>query len=245
MPVTSEKNAGKDSVNYWVVVPAAGSGRRFSASLLKQYALLRDKPVLSHTLNHLLAVPQLSTLVLVHGADDVRWQSLPEIQHEKMLVVVGGDERVDSVRNGLLALSGRAQANDWVLVHDAARPCCFTEDITALINALVDHPVGGLLAVPVTDTVKRANSQHEVTQTVDRSTLWRAQTPQMFRYGMLLDALNQAQGLTITDEAQAIERLGLQPLLVKGNAANIKITHQDDLPLAEFYLLQRERARCE
>ena len=228
-------------VNYWAVVPAAGSGRRFSSSSPKQYALLRDRPVLSHTLSNLLAVPQLSALVLVHGAEDSVWQSLPEIQHKKMLSAVGGEERVDSVRNGLLALADRAQANDWVLVHDAARPCCFVEDITALINALADHPVGGLLAVPVTDTVKRVNPQQEVIETVDRSSLWRAQTPQMFRYGVLLDALHQAKGLMITDEAQAIERLGLQPLLVKGNPANIKITHQDDLPLAEFYLLQRER----
>jgi len=235
----SEASANS-SVNYWVIVPAAGSGRRFAAPLPKQYVLLANKPVLAHTLSNLLAVPDLSAIVLVHSPEDTAWQSISEIQHKKICTTIGGDERVDSVRNGLLALADRAQANDWVLVHDAARPCCFSEDIATLIHILADHPVGGLLAMPITDTVKRSDLQQHSIETVDRNSLWRAQTPQMFRYGLLMDALNLPEGLPVTDEAQAIERSGFQPLLVKGKAANIKITHQDDLPLAEFYLSQRE-----
>lgn len=230
----------RDNVKFWAIVPAAGSGQRFSAVLPKQYALLRNRPVIAHTLANLLAVPQLSALVLVHGVDDRQWQTLEAIHHPKLMVTVGGAERVDSVRNGLLALSSHAQRDDWVLVHDAARPCCFAEDIVALIEVLQDHPVGGLLAIPISDTVKRADARQQVTETLNRSELWRAQTPQMFRYGVLLDALNQSQGLSITDEAQAVERLNLQPQLVAGAARNIKITYQEDLALAEFYLQQRE-----
>jgi 2-C-methyl-D-erythritol 4-phosphate cytidylyltransferase len=224
--------------NYWVVVPAAGNGRRFSASILKQYALLRGKPVVAHTLSNLLSVNNVSAVVFVHGQNDGQWQNLAEIKHEKIITTAGGNERVDSVRNGLLALSNMASPSDWVLVHDAARPCCFAEDIEYLMAQLQHHPVGGILALPVTDTVKRANGENNAIETVDRNELWRAQTPQMFRYGVLLDALNNPQ--PFTDEAQAIENVGLQPKLVKGKSQNIKITHQEDLALAEFYLSQRD-----
>jgi 2-C-methyl-D-erythritol 4-phosphate cytidylyltransferase len=154
----------------------------------------------------------------------------------------GGAERCHSVRNGLDALTGLAAADDWVLVHDAARPCLRRADLDALLAALMSEPVGALLAVPIADTVKRAEAARAAA-TVPRSELWRAYTPQAFRVGLLREALDQAQaqGLLVTDDASAVELLGMQPLLIEGHADNIKITRPEDLPLAAFLLAQQEQ----
>jgi 2-C-methyl-D-erythritol 4-phosphate cytidylyltransferase len=153
----------------------------------------------------------------------------------------GGSERSHSVRNGLAALSGRAAADDWVLVHDAARPCVPRQDVDRLLDRVQSHAVGGLLAAPAADTLKRASGDKEVLETVDRARLWRALTPQMFRYGRLCGALDHAlgQGRSPTDEAQALEWLGERPLVVEGSTTNIKITSADDLVIAVALMAAR------
>jgi 2-C-methyl-D-erythritol 4-phosphate cytidylyltransferase len=152
----------------------------------------------------------------------------------KVITAPGGNERSHSVRNGLAALSGRAAVGDWVLVHDAARPCVSRQDVDRLLDRVQSHPVGGLLAAPAADTLKRAGSDKEVLETVDRASLWRALTPQMFRYGRLCEALDRAlrEGRSATDEAQALEWMGERPLVVEGSTTNIKITSADDLVIA-------------
>ena len=160
-----------------------------------------------------------------------------------LLTGVGGAERCHSVLNGLRLLTPRAHDDDWVLVHDAARPCVRVEDISLLIERLRDHPVGGLLGLPVADTMKRADAAGNVLETVPRDGLWRALTPQMFRLGLLRAALERAldNGLLVTDEAQAVEAAGQVPCMVEGHADNIKITRAQDLVLAQLYLQQQER----
>jgi 2-C-methyl-D-erythritol 4-phosphate cytidylyltransferase len=158
----------------------------------------------------------------------------PAVTLPKVIRAPGGRERSDSVRNGLIALAGRARADDWVLVHDAARPCVLRQDVDKLLDRVHSHPVGGLLAAPAADTLKRADADKEVLETVDRSKLWRALTPQMFRYGRLKHALERAlaEGRHPTDEAQALEWVGERPLIVEGSTTNIKITSADDLVIA-------------
>jgi 2-C-methyl-D-erythritol 4-phosphate cytidylyltransferase len=228
---------GKQKQQYWVVIPAAGSGSRMGSDIPKQYLPLNGKPVLAHTVERFLSHPDIAGVVVALSANDNYWSSL-NLAHSKLTTVEGGQERCYSVMNALNSLGQRVANNDWVLVHDAARPCLRDEDIDHLILELQNHPVGGILGVPVTDTVKRTNADNEIVDTVDRSHLWRAMTPQMFRLGMLKDAMeiainNQQQ---ITDEASAIELLGLSPKMVEGHADNIKITHPQDLALAELYL---------
>ena len=221
------------------LVPAAGSGSRMGGEIPKQYLSLLGRPLIAHTLDALAAVPVVDRVVLVISPDDARFDAslVGDACRRKLTVLAcGGQTRAESVRNGLVALQGAMQADDWVLVHDAARPCITDADVTALICALSDDPVGGLLAVPVADTLKRADAQRLVVETVPREMLWRAQTPQMFRYGLLTDALGQSSAEHITDEASAVERLGLQPKLVPGNERNIKVTYPADLALAATYL---------
>jgi 2-C-methyl-D-erythritol 4-phosphate cytidylyltransferase len=227
---------------HWAVVPAAGVGKRMGTSAPKQYLILAGRAVIVHTLDTLLSHPRISGVVVVLSPDDEGWETL-RLEHDKpLLKAIGGDERCRSVRNGLQALSGWAQAEDWVLVHDAARPCLRRSDLDKLLNTLADDPVGGLLATPVRDTMKRADPHDRITATVERQGLWHALTPQLFRLGTLSSALQQAEErhLLVTDEASAIEAMGLQPRLVEGRADNIKITRREDLTLAEFYLT-RER----
>lgn len=225
---------------YWAIVPAAGAGRRMGTAIPKQYLPLAGRPVLAHTLSAFLKQPRIAGVVVVISAEDEYWpqvaMQLP--QDKPLLVVTGGAERSYSVLNGLQALQACAAADDWVLVHDAARPVVRDSDVERLITSLAADPLGGLLAVPVSDTLKQADALGRVMATVDRSTLWRAQTPQMFRFGALLDALRQAQarGLAITDEAMAMEAIGFAPHLLEGRADNLKITRPEDLALAEFYL---------
>jgi 2-C-methyl-D-erythritol 4-phosphate cytidylyltransferase len=229
---------------HWVVVPAAGAGKRFGSPIPKQYLPLAGRTLIEHSLALFLEHPRIAGVVLALSPDDEWWQDTAYANHPALTRVNGGAERSDSVANALAALRGRADDGDWVLVHDAARPCLAKADLDRLLAALVDEPVGALLAVPVHDTVKSAEDAFgvRVERTLPRQQLWRAFTPQAFRLGQLREALSHCQrlGIAITDDASAIEQLGLRPLLVEGRADNIKITRPEDLPLAEF-LLQQQR----
>lgn len=228
---------------YWAMIPAAGAGRRMAATMPKQYLPLVGRPVMVHALMALLEHPLIAGAVVAISADDEHWlETAATFTPTKPLrIVAGGVERAYSVLNGLAALREWAAPEDWVLVHDAARPCLRRDDVDRLLTALADDPVGGLLAVPVRDTLKQADAAGRVATTVDRSSLWHALTPQMFRLGVLHDALHTAlvRGSSITDEAAAIEAAGFAPRLIEGRADNLKITRPEDLALAEFYLTHR------
>lgn len=226
--------------NYWAVVPSAGVGRRMGVSVPKQYLEINNRAVIEYTLDCLLSHPAINGLVLAMHPDDNHWSEI-ELHPEKPLTIVdGGKERCHSVLNALSFLLDKADENDWVLVHDAARPCLCKEDIDQLIEQ-ASKDIGGILATPVRDTIKRADAEQHISETVDRDQLWHALTPQMFRLGQLHKALSQAldHNELVTDEASAMELAGYKPLLVEGHLDNIKITHPDDLVLAEFYLKQK------
>ncbi|MBI5449927.1 MAG: 2-C-methyl-D-erythritol 4-phosphate cytidylyltransferase [Gammaproteobacteria bacterium] len=226
---------------YWAVVPAAGSGRRMQSIVPKQYLSLAGRPVLEHTLVRLARQPELAGIVVALSADDEYWATLAIKSDIPLYTAGGGSERHLSVLYALRDLASFAAPDDWVLVHDAARPCVRNEDISRLIHSVRDDPVGGLLAVPVTETVKRATEDQRVIETVDRRHLWRAQTPQMFRLQSLLQALEQvvSDRQLVTDEAGAMEYCGMAPRIVPGHADNIKITEPQDLGLAEHFLRQQ------
>jgi len=227
--------------HYWIIVPAAGVGARMGAGIPKQYLTIDSKTILEYTLERLLQLPQLASLYLALNLDDSYWPSLTLAKHPALKIITGGNERCDSVLNGLHALQDEAHSHDWVLVHDAARPCVMLESIMNLIEQVKDHSVGGILGVPVSDTLKRVDQSQTIQHTVDRTVLWQAQTPQMFRYGLLRDCLQKAlaEGKTITDEASAIEAYGYQPLIVQGRSDNIKITRPEDLAIAKLILQQQ------
>ena len=214
------------------------------AGVPKQYLTLNGKTVLEHTLERIAGNKQITATVLLIAASDERWSRIAEtFVAQSLIVTQGGVERCHSVFNGLRALAGRAAPRDWVLVHDAARPCVRREDVDLLIEQLHDHPVGGLLGIPVTDTKKSTDEQGNIIQTVRREGLWRAMTPQMFRYQLLLQALQAVveRNVTVTDESAAMEMAGYSPRMVEGHADNIKITRPQDLALAEMYLQQQEQ----
>ena len=227
----------------WAVLPAAGVGRRMGGSIPKQYLELAGRAVIEHTLELFVTHARISGVVVALGAEDGYWESTAYAAHPKVMRAPGGAERCHSVLNALSALEGRAEEHDWVLVHDAARPCLRLADLERLIDGLLEDEVGGLLGIPVRDTMKRAADGVRIDTTVDRSSLWHAYTPQMFRLGLLRRALREALSANdlVTDDASAIERLGLAPRLIEGHADNIKITRAEDLPLAHFYLKQQGR----
>ncbi len=226
------------SVRYWAVVPAAGGGVRFGGEVPKQFAALGSTTVLEAALAPLIAAPEISAIVLVLAAHDAQGQALVERLQPRVRSALGGAVRAQSVRNGLAALAASASDDDWVLVHDAARPCLPAMDLERLMRELKDDPVGGILAAPIGDTVKQTSGSGHIERTIDRGGLWRALTPQMFRYGLLRAALDAAlgAGLDVTDDAAAIERAGFKPRLIAGSASNIKITRPDDLAMAEAIL---------
>jgi 2-C-methyl-D-erythritol 4-phosphate cytidylyltransferase len=282
-------------MRYWLVMPAAGVGRRFGEHIPKQYADLHGRTVMEWSLAPFLYDSRCLGVVVVLGMNDSFWPTVasrlpdvtgatraseasvaaaladatraaeraaakdsgskgegfsdpglslptaPVVTLPKVVTAHGGSERSHSVRNGLAALSGRAAVDDWVLVHDAARPCVSRQDVDRLLDRVQAHPVGGLLAAPAADTLKRAAGDKEVLETVDRASLWRALTPQMFRYGRLCEALDRAlgQGRSPTDEAQALEWMGQRPLVVEGSTTNIKITSADDLVIAVALMAAR------
>lgn len=217
---------------FWVVIPAAGIGSRMRADRPKQYLQLAGRTILEHTLDCFLDHPRLKGLVLSLAADDPFWPALPCATDPRIQRVEGGAERADSVLAGLLRLVELgAQEGDWVLVHDAARPNLARSDLDRLLAELADDPVGGLLAVPARDTLKRIGADGRVAETVDRSLIWQAYTPQMFRFAALHRALADAlvARVAVTDEASALEWAGQAPRLVEGRADNLKITRPEDL----------------
>jgi len=222
----------------WGVVPAAGIGSRMAADLPKQYLQIAGATLLEHSLRALLASERIAALVVaLHPADEFAAR-LPVFADARVRRVVGGEQRSDSVLAALQALLSLGEPRDWVLVHDAARPCLQEEDLARLIERVGGSGTGGILAEAVVDTVKEANSEGLVMRTLDRTRLWRAQTPQMFRLGELHAALGQAKarGLALTDEASAMELAGHPVQLVPGSARNLKVTLPGDLQLAAWYL---------
>jgi 2-C-methyl-D-erythritol 4-phosphate cytidylyltransferase len=225
----------------WAVVPAAGLGRRFASEIPKQYLPLNGRAVLSWSLGALLAEPRLRRVAVPIDAADPRWAALPESGEPRVLACRGGATRAESVAAGLVALASEARETDWVLVHDAARPCLHREDLAGLLSTVADDPVGGLLAIPLGDTLKQADASGGCIGTVPREGLWRALTPQLFRFGLLRRALALCleRGRAVTDEASAIEALGLRPRLVHGRSDNLKLTMATDLDLAAAVLRAR------
>jgi len=242
MPNSTDSSDISTTEHYWVIVPAAGIGTRMGANRPKQYLPLAGRPVLEHTLERLASHPLITEIVVVLANNDEYWTKLNLNNISKpVTTTIGGTERCDSVLNGLNVLTGRANDNDWVLVHDAARPCIRVSDIEQLISQC-ENSDGGLLGLPVKDTMKQVDSELLVSETLNRDRIWHALTPQMFRYRNLCDSLEQSlkSDKLVTDEAMAIELAGYKPKLVQGHADNIKITQPDDLALAEFYLQQQQ-----
>lgn len=223
---------------YWAVIPAAGVGRRMQADKPKQYIEILGKTILEHTVQSFISHPQIAKVVVVVGADDPYWPELSIASDKKVIQAVGGEERCHSVLNGLSALNEHANVNDWVLVHDAARPCIDKHVIDHLMQQIAEHPVGGILAYPVRDTIKRSDANGQIAETIDRNSLWHAMTPQMFRVGALQSALQfvHDKGKVVTDEAQAMEFLSVKPLLITAPAYTNKVTQMGDLLNAEQYL---------
>jgi len=225
----------------WCVVPAAGRGSRFGGGVPKQYLPLAGKPLLLHTLERLAAHPRIAGLMVALAVDDPHWPDLSSLRSKPVLSCLGGGERADSVLAGLRALVDKVEKDNFILVHDAARPCVREDDITRLIELGIAAG-GALLAAPLRDTLKRADADSRALATEPREARWRALTPQLFRHGELVAALESAgaAGIAVTDEAMAMERKGFKPLLVEGAESNIKVTTPADMMLAEF-LLGRER----
>lgn len=229
-----------DHQQYIAIVPAAGVGKRMQANCPKQYLCINDKTIIYHTVTRLLSHPLITKVIVALNKDDQYFCDSGLADYKDVIRVDGGVERVDSVLSGLKAVN--VENFPWVLVHDAARPCVSIEDIDQLIKQSRDNNCGGILAAPVRDTMKRGKSigseLNTIEHTVEREQLWHALTPQMYKTDELTSAIEQAlsQQLTITDEASAIEQANLPSLLVTGSIENIKITHPNDLALAEFYL---------
>jgi 2-C-methyl-D-erythritol 4-phosphate cytidylyltransferase len=221
----------------WCVVPAAGRGARVGGDVPKQYLPIAGKPMLLHTLERLTAHPRIAGVMVVLAAGDARWPKWLTFNDKPVHTTVGGDERADSVLAGLRALPEGVSEADFVLVHDAARPCVAHADISRLVDQAIPAG-GGLLAAPVRDTLKRADAQGRVVATEPREARWRALTPQLFRLGELVQALESAHaaGIAVTDEAMAMECAGHKPLLVEGGEDNIKVTTAADFALVEFLL---------
>lgn len=226
----------------WAVVAAAGRGTRFGAGLPKQYVQVDGEPLLAHTLRSLLMHASVRGAVVVLAPDDAHWPGWSSLEGKPLVTTAGGPSRAESVLAGLDALPDSVRADDFVLVHDAARPNLQPGDLTRLLERGRADPVGAILASPVRDTLKRAGDDGGIDRTESREQLWRALTPQLFRRLQLARALAAARdaGVEVTDEAMAMERLGARPLLVEGAADNLKITTREDLVLFE-YLRGRQR----
>ena len=222
--------------SFFGLIPAAGVGARMGAERPKQYLSLAGRPVIEHAIRALLAAVEIETVFVVLSADDAYFCDIDwgDAGDRIAPLYCGGATRRDSVLNGLVAASSLLQPDDWVLVHDAARPCLGSMELSRLIAKVAADDVGGLLAVPVADTLKRIDASGRVAATLSREGLWQAQTPQMFRHSLLLEALSKAG--QVTDEASAVEQRGLKPLLVEGSRNNLKLTYPADMALAESLL---------
>jgi 2-C-methyl-D-erythritol 4-phosphate cytidylyltransferase len=225
----------------WAIVPAAGRGSRFGGDVPKQYLAAAGRPLLEHALRALLVHPVVKGVVVALAADDARWPGWELLEGKPVRACTGGDERAASVLAGLAALPESVRADDFVLVHDAARPNLAFDDLEQLLTRGRGDPVGAILATPVRDTLKRAGDDGGIDGTEPRERLWRAQTPQLFRRFQLTRALEAARdaGLAVTDESMAMERQGHRPLLVEGREDNLKVTTPADLALFEFILSRR------
>lgn len=234
-----------DSRRYWGVIPASGIGRRMGTELPKQYLMLHGKPLLQLTIERMVNHPRIAGVMVAVADHDDRWRALEKRLGDNVKWTIGGVERHHSVLNALKLLSAQASLEDWALVHDAARPCLRASDIDRLIDEVEAASkaacVGGILAMPVSNTMKRASADKIIVKTVNRSGLWHALTPQMFRIGLLIEAIEHAmrQDFAITDDASAVESLGYAPRIVAGHPDNIKITIPQDLALAHLYLQQQ------
>jgi 2-C-methyl-D-erythritol 4-phosphate cytidylyltransferase len=223
---------------FWGLIPAAGSGARMEMELPKQYIEISGRTILEHTVCRLLGCRSIKGVVVCIAPEDSRWSDIELADNRLLPTVQGGSTRAESVLNGLMSLNEIAPDDDWVLVHDAARPCLSHAALERLISIAAEEEVGGILALPISDTVKRADEQNRIVGTEDRTGMWRAQTPQMFRLGLLIQAISSAieAGADITDEASAMELQGYHPRLVVGDPGNIKVTLPEDLSLAEQML---------
>ena len=224
----------------WAIIPAAGIGQRMAASMPKQYLKLGDKTILEHAAHVLLNDARITHVVFALHETDSYFSHLTLDQPHKIRSVIGGETRAHSVLNAMRAIQEEVKADDFVLVHDAARPCLQKTDLNKLMDVCLNHAVGGILAAPVTDTIKHVQA-NDIDSTVEREHLWRAFTPQMFKYKLLYDALTQAlsDNVLITDEASAMEYMQHKPCVVEGSTHNIKVTSPDDLVMAEMYLTSK------
>ncbi|GAO35499.1 2-C-methyl-D-erythritol 4-phosphate cytidylyltransferase [Sulfuricella sp. T08] len=228
--------------NYYALIPAAGFGSRMGGETPKQYLSVLGRPLIHYAVEALCRHAMISRVYVVLAPEDQLWKSYDWSTFSGKLkpLYCGGAERFESVRNGLDAIRDEVGFDDWVLVHDAARPGLSGELLDRLVGEVGEDPFGGLLAVPVADTLKRADADNRVLRTELRDKLWQAQTPQMFRYGLLQRALSLLDGAVVTDEAQAVERMGFQAKLVAGDMTNFKVTYPQDIKLAELILGGRE-----
>ncbi len=226
---------------HYALIPAAGVGARMGASHPKQYLEIHGRPMIWHAIRAFEQHPRIARIHVVLSAEDAWWETYDWSAFHKLTVLRrGGATRAESVLNGLAAIAGEVAADDWVLVHDAARPCLNQALLDKLLEELADDPVGGILAAPVADTLKREGGRGgkgRIAETVSRAGLWGAQTPQMFRHGQLREALEKA-GNQVTDEASALELLGLAPKLVESDLSNLKVTFPRDLEMARLLLGQ-------
>lgn len=242
----TQMNIKNNVEKFAVVVPAAGVGKRMKSRCPKQYLKLAGETILEHTVNRLLDHSMIDKVIIALGDADEYIKDTSLFEHSNVELVIGGKERVDSVLAGLLAVD--AISYPWVLVHDAARPCVSLADISKLVNRCIDKNSGGILAAPVRDTMKRTDGSNCIIKTEDRENLWHALTPQMYPTVQLINAIESSieSNDNITDESSAIELVGLASEIVEGSNENIKITHPDDLALAEFILnkqLKTERTQ--
>ena len=229
----------------WAILPAAGIGRRFGSALPKQYLNLCGIPVILHSINRLLEFQEIEKVIVSLHPDDQYWYEL-NIETPKVETVLGGDKRSDSVANALESLEGIAENTDWVAVHDAVRPCLSMSDLKRIISELKDESIGGILASPIVDTLKKTDENMNITKTLNRNQVWSALTPQIFRYDILKKALSaqRERSSVATDEAGAVEALGYKPRIILGEPTNIKITEEKDLALAEHIILSQAEKPC-
>ena len=234
-------SAGK-AINYWAIIPAAGTGTRMKSTIPKQYLKLNNKEIIVHSINKLLSATIFSKIMVVLAQSDKYFEKLKISNNDYVTTTIGGYQRYNSVINGIKEIqkTQKYSLDDWILVHDAARPCLNKNDINLLINKLQHDEVGGVLGYPASDTIKIVDQQCNIQHTPDRSVLWHAVTPQMFRMGVLLESLEYCikRNIAVTDEASAVECSGYEPKIFSGSIGNIKVTTQEDILLAEYYLQQ-------
>ncbi len=227
---------------FWVVIPASGFGARFNHLLPKQYWSLFDKTILEHSIERFLNKKWVKGIIVAIAPTDHLFSELSVTKHPKVIPVQGGQTRSHSVLNALHHLQRQANPDDWVLVHDAVRPCLHEEDLQALLQ-LREDPVGGILAIPIAETLKKATEQ-QIQETISRENLWSAQTPQMFRLNLLVDALCRAHrtGQIVTDESSAVEALGYHPQMIHAKHPNPKLTYASDMSYIEYLLAKQTEA---